>query len=235
MAKKKKPASNPARGFATTSVASKAKPVVEEPPPEEPVVEALAPAAQDSEAWKPPTAEEEAEESLRSIVEKHGVKVRKESARIIAKFETEKRTLRNSNMCYPLKLDRILGIDSARYAGTSADDTTLGETILQMARQEMTAELEKKPKIEEVEDKMLVQTWTLHRVLLGLGFKKERVEESVKMVLSREGRVDRDVEMLLDEVMEWMALFCEPDEIPRYLEAPVSAPPKKSTCANCEL
>ncbi|KAI5776100.1 P-loop containing nucleoside triphosphate hydrolase protein [Geopyxis carbonaria] len=80
---------------------------------------------------------------------------------------------------------------------------------------------------------MLVQAWTLHKVLLGLGFTRPRVEEGVRIILNRAERADRDVETLLDEVLEWMALFCSPEEMPTFLETPsTSAPPVKKDNAS---
>lgn len=223
MAKKKKPASNPARGFATTSIASKPKAV--EPPPREPTPPPVPTTPRPIEEWKPPTAEEEEDLLLRSIVDKHGIKVRKESARIATKLKAEKRTLRGSGQCYPLKLDGVFGIFSERSEGA---ERSLGERILEMAREEMKEEMEKRGRVGRAEEKMLVNTWTLHRIMLGLGFKGERVEEAVREVLGREGRANRDVEVLLDEVMEWMAMYGDAEDMPKYLEASASAAPKKS-------
>ena len=118
MAKKKKPAGNPARGFATTSVASKPKPektaadvpakqVVQAPDKES----ATAPepthaptTSQTAEAPKPevaPTPEElEAQlerDELQLLVEKHAPKVRRESSRYVSKFQTDRRLLRSQS------------------------------------------------------------------------------------------------------------------------------------------
>lgn len=225
--KKKAVASNPARGFATTSLPSKAK--IAEPEPEPEPEPAAPPEEPEQPQWQPPTAEEETELALRSIVEIHGPKVRREAQKIVTKSETEKRTLRSSNLCYPLKLDRIFGIDAGRLGRKSEGiEEALGEKVLQLAKTEYLVALEKNPRLGATEDGILVQAWTLHKVLLGLGFTRKRVEDGIKVVLNRVGRSDRDVETLLDEVLEWMALFCSPEEMPTFLETPsTSAPPAK--------
>jgi ATP-dependent RNA helicase DHX29 len=221
MAKKKRaPPSNPARGFATTSLPSKAK-QTEQNAPEPPKLAPPTPAEQAPEesTWQPPTAEEELEHELKSIIEKQGPKVRREAQRIVLKAETEKRTLRSSAQYYPLKLDRVFGIDSARFGGNADEaEETLGEKVLRIARKEYTLALEACPVVGDPDEALLTVAWTLHKVLTGLGLRKDSVEDALKAVLGRERKGPVDTESILEQVLEWMMLFCEPEDLPKFFD-----------------
>ncbi|KAL9602381.1 MAG: hypothetical protein Q9179_002563 [Wetmoreana sp. 5 TL-2023] len=106
--KTKKGASNPARGFATTSVASKSKNVVEDltesttPSPAPDIDNRLQKendghlsGEQDLHELAPEELEKRLEESdLDLFLEKHGEKMRRDVARQVTKLQTEKRLLR---------------------------------------------------------------------------------------------------------------------------------------------
>ncbi|KAA8895162.1 P-loop containing nucleoside triphosphate hydrolase protein [Sphaerosporella brunnea] len=196
MAKKKKTV-NPARGFATTSIPSKPKVSAEPEPPPAPV-EPTAPADPPASSWEPPAEPSE----LLTLVTKSGPKVRRESARIVAKADTEKRTLRA--VCYPLRVERVLA-----YKDSEATAETVGEKILRLAREEYISATRK----EDLAD--LTPAWTVHRVLLGLGFERKAVEDAVAAVMTREGMAKKEVETLLEECLEWGAMFWE-GEVGRY-------------------
>jgi ATP-dependent RNA helicase DHX29 len=220
--KKKATASNPARGFATTSLPSKFKPTTPPPPEPDPLVPVTAQPEQ-TPTWQPPTEAELAESELLEIVTDHIPKVRRETQRITNKAETEKRTLRIT--CYPLRLDRVLGVAHLASTVTGAgsnDKESLGEKILRLAREEYLQQLARTTRRGDStskEDKCLLVTgWTLHKVLMALGFPRHRVEEGVKAILSREGAERKDVEALLEEVLEWIAMFCETEEMPKFLD-----------------
>ncbi|TGZ77295.1 hypothetical protein EX30DRAFT_374736 [Ascodesmis nigricans] len=216
MAKKKKPApSNPARGFATTSMPSKPKQTIPVVPPKPPTPPPAAPEAE----WQPPTAEEEAEREFRTIIEKNGPRVRREAQRIVVKAETEKRTLRTSAMYYPLKLDKVFGIESERASGNvEGAEETLGEKVLRMARKEYQAVAERFPVVREPGEALMTAAWTLHRVMIGLGLRSKVVEDAIKAVVGRQRKGTLETENLLEEVLEWIMLFAESEDLPRFLD-----------------
>ncbi|KAF8539692.1 hypothetical protein BDD12DRAFT_881949 [Trichophaea hybrida] len=193
MAKKKKaPPSNPLRGFSTTSIPSKPKAVVAESPPAPSPPADPEPSPPPPESWKPPV-----ESELADLVTKEGPKVRRESARIVAKSETDKRTLRGT--CYPLRVERALSFT------LEGKEETVGGKILRLAR----TEYEKGSRVRDG-DCDLTTAWMVKRVLLGLGFEEKQVDRAIKGVMTRLGGV-KDVEALVEECLEWGAMFWEDD------------------------
>jgi ATP-dependent RNA helicase DHX29 len=117
--KKKKPAANPARGFATTSIASKPKPEkpedassVQPSGVNTPSTKAATPAAKNDDKVSEPVegAERELHElspeeleaqfelsELQQFVEQYAGKVRKESSRHVSRLQTDKRLLRGQS------------------------------------------------------------------------------------------------------------------------------------------
>jgi len=209
MAKKK--VTNPARGFATTSIPSKPKVTVRPPSPPPPPPPAVEPAPP-TDAWEPPV-----ESELLDLVVKAGPKVRHEAARIVARSETEKRTLRGT--CYPLLVERVLDFTP------EGDEESVGEKILRLAREEYAAS---GGRSEEAD---LTVAWTVLRIMLGLGFERKAVENALKAVMTREGTAKKDVEMLVGECLEWVAMFWD-GEVGKYgdgtqTQDPASSAPKR--------
>lgn len=234
MAKKRKPAANPARGFATTSVPSKAKPpainledtVLSKTEVKTPVV----PETKKGAGEKPekeytiPTEEEQEDFELQCLVEKQGPKVRKETQRIVNKAEAEKRTIRN--ICFPLNHEKIFRFNLTRYVskhqpGEGAEqEIGLGEQILRLAREE-DAQLDQGGGSVWRGEAVLVNGWIVQRALISMGFPIERVEEGLKALVARStnplGR-EKGLELAIEDTIEWLALHCREEELPGFVE-----------------
>lgn len=235
MAKKKKPAVNPARGFATTSTPSKVKPPT--------TLEVVAPSKLEGEAptasepvkasgekieneYAIPTEEEQEDFELQLLVEKQGPKVRKETQKIVNKAIAEKRTIRN--ICSPLKLERIFKFNLARYASRQRSsevveqEVGLGDRILELARAESIQSSQGTSKVWKGEA-VLINGWILQRALLAMGFPPKRVEEGLQVLAGTSGdplSKEKGLELAMEEIIEWLALNCDEDELPVFAEDP---------------
>ena len=186
--KKKKTPVNPARGFATTSVASKPKPEKRsEKAGPEPNGGAVAESVSGSEAKahddtkelpnKPTTKNgkdlheqtpEELEEQLEKddlqlFVEKHAAKVTRESARQLAKVQTDCRVLRAQ----------------AQYLGTDQwlPDELIQEIIDFARREELEGDQSDHTSSSKAvsEEDTVFRLWSLLRTLTSLGIPKARI------------------------------------------------------------
>lgn len=218
MAKKKKPAGNPARGFATTSVASKPKAEKEKPAVDAAAQESVPAPSKDSpsvpqvaspavEQAEPPKQEvtqtpEELEaqlerDELQLLVEKHAAKVRRESRRQITKYETDRRVLRAQSHHMTVHewlpnevLDTIISL-----AQTESNDSN--------RRQGQQQSLLKVMSEEDATSKL----WTLNLTLRELGFSSEQTEPVLRWLCSDAGGVDATSAVWgLQESLEWLAL-----------------------------
>jgi ATP-dependent RNA helicase DHX29 len=241
--KKKAAVSNPARGFATTSLPSKSK--IAAAAYTQQVDSSLANSTsttgdgggegggegpQPQPQWVPPTEEELEREELLAVVTSHGQKAKRESQRSVNKCETEKRTYRTSSSSYPLRLDHILGVAhinasnvATSSAGSGLNELSLGERILELARTEYVEQLERSGRTKKTYDRdaeraFLVTAWTLHKTLVGLGFAIARADEAIRAVLGRQGSDKKDLDTLLEELLEWISYFCRPDELLMFLD-----------------
>lgn len=227
--KKKKPAANPARGFATTSIASKPRPEVSEAdskaasankpdaaskdaPPSNAQSEGVSQANTSKEA--PLSAEEfekQLEESaLQLLVEKYAEKTRRDAQRQRSRLETDRRLLRsqadstNTLKWLPAELlDYILDLIKAesRFSGTngSAEITGAGKMPL--------------------EEDLIARLWTLQQTLLSTGFADSRVHAAIKHILDISPNVSTSVKDSiwgLEEALDWLARECELEELPPY-------------------
>lgn len=239
--KKKKAATNTARGFATTSTPSKVK------PSEPPVDDSVPSKAEDVEVSgipKPgsgssntdekeytiPTEEEQADFELQCFIEKNSPKVNKESQRIVSKTETEKRTIRNIYMCFPLKLEKILRFNLTRYASKQQkveedinQEIGLGEQILRLAREEQSKLYPDEPKASMRRgETLLVNGWILYKTLTTMGFPSRRVEEGLRALAGRSNNSldkEKGLESAMEDILDWLALYCDEDELPGFLDA----------------
>ena len=241
MAKKKKPAGNPARGFATTSVASKPKvekekAAVDVAPKESvsapfkdspSVPEAVTPAVQDEKTVKqeivqtPEELEAQLErDELQLLVEKHAAKVRRESRRQVTKFETDRRVLRGQSHHMTVHewipsevMDTIISL-----AQTESKDSN--------RRQGQQQSLLKVMSEEEATSKL----WTLSLTLHDMGFTQEQLEPVLRWLCSDAGGVDATSPVWgLQEALEWLALdHCEGSsfsyEDPKPKQSAISTP-----------
>lgn len=196
MAKKKKaPPSNPLRGFATTSVPSKSK---AQDAPAEPQLAALPPLdAEPSPPQPTETSQPPVDLEFTEIVANQGPKVRRESARLVANFEKDRRIQRIG--CYPLRVERALS-----FRPEKDKEETVGDKVLRLAR----SELEEKSRARVVGGCDLPTAWVVKRVLVGLGYEVGQVDDAVKAVMTRCGSA-KDVESIVEECIEWGAMFWE--------------------------
>ena len=234
--KKKKPASNPARGFATTSTAS--KPKHDETKELEGGVrlgalhgDSLAATAEDgiraeSSASNEPekalcelTPEElelQLEDSgLQILVGTHGEKMKKDISRQVSRLQTEKRLLRSQvehlgiRQWLPPEIMQII-------------------TDLLQARKDSSGSLQANPdRIEAAtglsEDDLLIKLWALRRLLPLLGFPEQRTDLALRHLLTKldkawTQRLSSSKESIwgLDECLAWLALSSEPADLPRF-------------------
>lgn len=224
MAKKKKPAANPARGFATTSLPSKVKQdevikTVSDSTPEVETASTASPAgAINTSASAEKVAEREFHElspeeleirlnesELQSLVDKYAAKSQREATRYINKLQTDCRLLRAQAQTLSVRslvpesaVTKILQLALLEVEDSAAGD----EPHVRKALQE-----------EETTGKL----WTLQRVLLGIGFKGEQTEAALKFVLHSSPSAE-EVGLVwgLDEALDWLVLKYPEEELPVY-------------------
>lgn len=228
--KKKKPAANPARGFATTSVASKPRPESEQKPspshPHKPNGDDAPPssasenappstaAAQQHPSDKPLSPEEferQLEESeLQLLVEKHTQKAKRDAQRQRARLETDRRLLRSQadtvnipKWLPPDLFNHILDLINAetRFSASNASSETAGSG--------------KMPSEEE----LVVRLWTLRQTLEAATFPQPRVEAALQHILDIAPHVSNAVKDSiwgLEEALDWLARQCSAEELPPY-------------------
>lgn len=224
--KKKKPASNPARGFATTSIASKARAtekaaeveksstpaadgpgVTEEVESGKPasVIPGTKPAAQIS----PEEFERQLEESeLQNLVDKYAQKTKREAGRQITKLQTDRRVLRsqadflNTRKWLPPELmDEIL--DLVRADARLADQVSMNDSS---ASSKLT------------EEDLTIKLWTLQQILKGVDFPDGQIKKCLQWVLDCSPKIStyKDSAWGLEESLEWLARECGRKELPDY-------------------
>jgi ATP-dependent RNA helicase DHX29 len=223
--KKKKAASNPARGFATVSLPSKAKvdDAISESEPAPTYVGSVAQSGSESRgtasvsesllepsSYQDMTADqlevhlEDAE--LESIVEKSAERAKSEAARQVARLETERRTLRAQAM--PLETDDWLT------EGLVEEILTLYQSS--EIKHEGARRLPQHDK-EMQRDDLLVKLWTLQQVLRLLHIPhEERVLKHVVSLTSDCNLISKDYIWGLEEALDWLALHASAEELPLY-------------------
>jgi ATP-dependent RNA helicase DHX29 len=235
--KKKKPAANPARGFATTSIASKPRPEVNDESKSAPNNSASNPpsaaplpvrygdqpgAKEASSNGKPLTAEEfekELEESeLQLIVERYAQKVKRDAQRQRTRLETDRRLLRsqadpvNTLKWLPQDLmDQIIDMIKAesRFAVSSLSSESTGAGRMPS------------------EEDMIIRLWTLRQTLAAADFPEHRVESVIRYILDISPTISstsKDLVWGLEEALEWLARECTSEELPAYEPKPKSTP-----------
>lgn len=216
MAKKKKPASNPARGFATTSVASKPKAAVEKPaaseakpskseaatksgPTSGPTIEGspTGPTIQAPVAQTPEELEAQLErDELQLLVEKHAAKVRRESRRLVSKFQTDQRVLRPQAQTISTTdwiaeeiLDRIM---SLAHAESNDSNRRQGHQPLLKVLSEEEA---------------MARLWSLDHTLRDMGFEEDHIRPALQWLCANAASVDTSSGSWgFQEALEWLAL-----------------------------
>lgn len=221
--KKKKPASNPARGFATTSIASKPKAEVAIIEPETIAIELPksvenqqgdlkttgSAIGETEQTLTPEEFERELENSeLQILVEKHAQKSKRDALRQKVRLETERRLLRgqaenlNTRKWLPSELtDEILDLVKAegRFLGQVADNSN---TLKQASEEELT-----------------IRLWTLQQALIQAGFVEDKVALALQHVLGisdKLGTGNKDSIWGMEESLDWLARECPREELPDY-------------------
>ncbi|EGD94734.1 ATP dependent RNA helicase [Trichophyton tonsurans CBS 112818] len=236
--KKKKAASNPARGFATVSVPSKVKPSASSEPVESEEIahnpEALAekPPAGDGQndkaavqpaSHKPELHEltsdelerhlEEAE--LQAIVDKYGTKCKGDAARYSTKMVAERRLLRPQAS----QLENV--------------SDWLSPDLLNKILEKEKVEAKKQPVISNksaeyhgqlglaTEESICVNLWILQLTLLALGFQEVDIHEALKTLLLH-GPLEivsgKDPIQALDLAFYYLALYLDKEKLALYDE-----------------
>ncbi|KAL8798324.1 MAG: hypothetical protein Q9182_006766 [Xanthomendoza sp. 2 TL-2023] len=226
--KNKKIASNPARGFATTSIASKAneasEEVIEKPSPSEGIesqaVIQVGGGNQPSTEQKvhelgPEALEKHLEESeLQLFIEKHIGKIKKDASRQVAKSQTDKRLLRvqaeplSTRFWLPPEVMELI-------MQTLEAEKTLGRPDNGMQNEYNSAELS--------EDDLCIRIWTLKQTLSQLGFAHDSCQGALRDLLMvcqrasmRDSLMIKDSIWGLDYCLDWLAFHCDAQEVPPY-------------------
>lgn len=232
--KKKKPASNPARGFATTSIASKPKveAVDDEAPPtatKTPIIAetlplAIAPLVSEVQSVEVSLSPEEFEKQLENselqvLVEKHAQKSKRDATRQKSRLETERRILRsqaenlNTRKWLPPELmEEILDLvkSEGRFSGQTVDNANVLKQVS--------------------EEELAIKLWTLQQALNGAGFLEDKVMLALQHVLSVSDKIgsgNKDSIWGMEECLDWLSRECSREELPDYdnwLRKPSSYP-----------
>ena len=225
--KKKKPAGNPARGFATTSTASKSKfsddtssqdavsqEVIAKHEPVLSVIDSSSLKQPDKELCDltPEELERQLEESeLQLLVEKYAEKTKKDVTRQVSRLQTERRLLRG-------QAERL-----SISAWLPQELMTMIVDHLEKERNRVTAHeyksIQPPPSLED----LCIKVWTLRRALKDLGFTNERAQQAVSYLLENPQmkeqaflNLSRDTLWGIDECLDYLALLCSPGEVPDY-------------------
>lgn len=229
--KKTKPAANPARGYATTSVVSKTRVEPIENAAEVPkkgadasgkkltTVPLQAPAENDKSSGaagkKPELTPEEFERQLEEselqiLVEKFAQKTRRDAQRQKQRLETDRRLLRgqaetvNAKKWLPQELmDHILDLIQAEGRFSASISTSDGASGGKMLS----------------EEDLTIKLWALQQTLRGAGFPEGRIQDALQYVLDISANItgiNKDSIWGLEEAMDWFARECTVDELPEY-------------------
>jgi len=231
--KSKKPAANPARGFATTSIASKpradpaetadgdtppgaikdetAPQAKDAPPSGSTTATTTAGQATQAKTLSPEEFERQLEESeLQLLVEKYAQKVRRDAQRQKTRLETDRRLLRgqaesiNAKKWLPQELmDHVLDLIQAEGRFAASSVTSDGATSRLLPEEDLTIKL-----------------WTLQQTLTGSDCPQGRIQPALQYVLDIAPNISPHVKgesiWGLEEVMDWLARECDRDELPDY-------------------
>ncbi|KXT02088.1 hypothetical protein AC578_6690 [Pseudocercospora eumusae] len=224
--KKTKPAANPARGFATTSVASKPKSetasevnsqnasgtatpadkkgAVDAKPSESSANAHSAPStARELLELSPEELEAQLEASeLQQFVEKHAAKVKKDTARQVARLETDKRLLR-------AQADYLSVKD---WLPVELMQQILDLTLADVARH---TDVRKKGILPSGDD-LVAKVWQLRQTLLHLAIPSSRVNEALGWVISNPPLDSAGPTWGLEDCFDWLSLHCERAELDDY-------------------
>jgi len=223
--KKKKPAANPARGFATTSVASKPRADTE------PALDTTATELEETtirseeqalatdaipntstpaqNALSPEEFEKQLEDNeLQILVEKHAQKSKRDALRQKTRLETDRRVLRGQaeilgtrKWLPPELMEEILELIKAE--GGRGGNQSSDASAKQASEEELT-----------------IRLWTLQQALVGSGFVEEQVSLAIRQVLDISDKItiggNKDVIWGMEEALEWLARESAREQLPGY-------------------
>ncbi|PMB72488.1 hypothetical protein BM221_002593 [Beauveria bassiana] len=228
--KKKKPAANPARGFATTSIAAK-------PRPEATELELVAPADAPHDKQDAPLPTEESpktdgkniaekelsaeefekhleESELQLLVERLAQKCKRDAARQRNRLETDRRLLRG----------QAESVNSLKWLNTELmehiKDVISGETRFSLSS--LSTESHGGGRMPS-EEELIARLWTLQLTLQSAGFQEHRVRSVVKHILDITTSISapgKDLIWGLEESLDWLARECDVSELPAYEKKP---------------
>ncbi|TPX16559.1 uncharacterized protein E0L32_003853 [Thyridium curvatum] len=238
--KKKKPAASVARGFATTSIASKpradpteaaadntaeaagkardAPPAAKGSGPSPAAAPAAAGAPQNGEKARAPGQDLSAEEfekqleesELQLLVEKHAQKTRRDAQRQKSRLETDRRLLRG----------QAESVNARKWLPPELMDHVLDliQAEGRFAASSVASDSVSSSKMLAEED-LTIKLWTLQQTLEAAGFLGERIQSVLKYVLDIAPNVNagnKDSIWGLDEALDWLARECQNDDLPGY-------------------
>jgi ATP-dependent RNA helicase DHX29 len=224
--KKKKAASNPARGFATVSVPSKPKVadsttvsstaessvVVSEGERSPPLAESRQPQPkasneQNLQNLSPEELEKHFEEAeLQILVDKYASKCKNEATRQVSRFETERRVLRSQAT--------ILSLNE--WIPQEVQDRILA--LAQIEQDNLDSPLERDLDGGK-EEELINKLWSLQDTIRRLGFSDIRVDSLLKYIISYHSGLANNIKAVnwnLEESLDWLALQCDLAELESY-------------------
>jgi len=230
--KKKKPAANPARGFATTSIAKKIQPVAEEEVTHEKEQlqdgkhvtastfshqqsqqqqsDTVGENPQDGEQKKlhelsPEDLEKHLEQDeLQLLVEKYGPQAQRAVDRQVGKLSTDYRLLRGN--AAPLSVRALI-----------SEDLIL--KLVDLVREDLEDALKTSSNARKLlqEEETTAKLWSLQGALKALGFSDEHVSRALSHALKLGPPIDKENPVwALEECLDWLVLNIADDELPRY-------------------
>ncbi|KAL8830580.1 MAG: hypothetical protein Q9170_005671 [Blastenia crenularia] len=235
--KNKKLATNPARGFATTSTASKTK------PPDEVVIETTKLESASDKQYhaqieissvvheekelhelSPEELEKQLEESnLNLFLESHNEKIKREVSRQTSRLQTEKRVLRAQ--AEPLQTRSWLPSELMELIAGAIKLEDSDEHHSDQPRDSYAYGLLS-------DDDLCIKIWTLKQVLAQLGFAYELCQQALRYLLgATETSRFKDSVSVKDSLwglnccLDWLALHCEAEQLPSYLPIRAKAMP----------
>ncbi|KAF6786596.1 helicase associated domain-containing protein [Colletotrichum sojae] len=235
--KKKKPAANPARGFATTSVASskvRTEPALgsenaiklQSATGGTAAINASAAPSQEGPSAVPQPAtgnpppsttltpeeyEKQLEEDeLQLLVEKYAQKTKRDAQRQRTRLETDRRLLRS----------QADPVNYRKWLPQELMDQVLDliQAESRFASSSVSSESIANGRMLPEED-MTIKLWTLQQTLASVGFPRERVQSVMRYILDIAPNIPaiaKDSLWGLEEAFDWLARECPVDELPDY-------------------
>ena len=214
--RKKKPASNPARGFATVSVPSKPK-AVESTTVSSTVDSSVVAETHQSQSGSakeqslqnlsPEELEKHFEEAeLQILVDKYASKSKYEAIRQVSRFETERRVLRSQASVLSLN----------EWIPQEIQDQILA--LIQVEQDHLETPPERDLDAGK-EEELIARLWTLKDAVQGLGFPDDRIDSLLKYIITYYSGLSnnsKSVNWNLEESLDWLAWQCAPSELDPY-------------------